>query len=316
MANRRLIGKLTNVWRARQMQAELRGCFENHRIRVDRVIRDREISTVLGGTFDGVRAVFKKYHTQDATRIVDTACTELRFLGDNLVRPFFANNCLATAPESGWIVLGHVPGIRLSIALREAPPDERSAILSLVGQWLGACIRLRSTNRKLGTSRAARLFDPLNPALLEPDDQQIIDTLIGALKRRLHDLEGHRMVHTIAHGDFAPVNLHYDNGDVHAVDIQGGHWFPALRIAARFLVAKDLTGETPATGLCLGLNHCEVSLFLDAAGLGGMLDTDEFRYFVGEQFVRLYVNSYSRIPGNPAMRARLSNLVATLEDAP
>lgn len=301
--------------RAARMQAALDLRFGPGAARIDEVIKHGRESVVLSGAFQGQAAVFKQFLQGDTGRTVTRMQEELTVLDQHLGQGACrVNRLLAALPEQGLAILEQVPAERVSLILKADDTARRARVLALCGDWLAAVAPLRAEPKRLSTSRLERQFADLSLAELPPQDRALAEALTQAARRFGARLRGSLAVHTIAHGDFAPVNMMSDGDAIWAVDIQGGTRFPLARIVARFLVAKDLYShrETPRKW---GLDADDLASF-DPARL---LPTQELQttlpLFIAQQMVRRFVSTYRDRGSHPAALSRLSDCLTELEGA-
>lgn len=301
--------------RARQVQAALDNRFGPGAARIDAVIKGGRDAVVLAGVFQGQAAVFKQFLGGDVAQVIPRMQEELTLLDQHLGQGACrVNRLLAALPEDGLAVLERVPGERVSLILKSDDAARRAVVLALCGDWLATVAPLRAEPKRLGGSRLERQFADLSLDGLLTQDRALAEALMDAARRFGKRVRGMDAVHTIAHGDFAPVNMMSDGETIWAVDIQGATRFPLARIAARFLVAKDLYSQRKSQRQW-GLDADDMAALNPARLLpAGELETT-LPYFIAQQMVRRFVSSYAERGGDPAARSRLSDCLTDLEAA-
>ncbi|MBA83408.1 phosphotransferase [Thalassobius sp. S69A] len=300
--------------RAEEVQAALTARF-GAGAEVAQVLKLGTDSAVFAGVFQGQDAVFKQFFTPDAAQILARMSEELLYLDGALGQGAYrVNRLLTTLPEAGLAVLEKAPGQRLSKLIKSDDPDARGRSIALAANWLATVAPLRAQQKRLGGTRMARQLEGLNLEALPPEDRQLSLALLAALKRFGKRIRGGDLTHTVAHGDFAPVNMMSDGQTIWAVDIQGGARFPLARIMARFLVAKDLYAHRQVPRKW-GLDADDLHVFTDAQILPMPELQSALPYFVGQQFLRRFVTSYPDRAGPPNARARLAECLSELETA-
>lgn len=296
------------------MQIELSDCFAHDQARLTGLLQNKPESSVFTGSFRGQAVVYKKFKTGNAADVVAKSCAELKYLQANLPSPFFANRCLGTAPERGWIVLSKVPGVTVESAIAQSGRAERCRIMSLAGGWLNACCQLRSETRAVHPQRFVRKVLAMDCSGLVGKDLETSRELTEHVRRLSRRVRETRTIYTVAHGDFTARNLHYADRTVHAVDIQGGYWFPAVRIAARFLVARDFYRDLPTDPLWYGLNAEDSAGFLAAAGGASGEQDPVLQFFILEQFTARFIGNYARASLQPGVYKRIESLMSALHN--
>ncbi len=300
--------------RAEAIQSLLNTRFGPHEATIEEVLKSGPDAIVLQGRFRGQPAVFKRFLRGDVAETITRMQEELSFLSRNLHGPLRANALLACLPADGLVVLQKAAGDRVSLILKADDAALRSRVLNLSGQWLATVAPLRSEQRRLGPHRLERQFKGLLLDGLAPQDRQLVQQVINAANGFSRAFVGVKAVHAIAHGDFAPVNLVSDGQTLCAVDIQGATWFPLARIAARFLVAKDLYSSR-STPREWGLDADDLADFAPGSFLPAPEMTTVFPFFIGQQMVRRFVTTYPDRGGHPAAIDRLKGYLNALETA-
>lgn len=290
---------------AQEVLSALEAAFGPGAAEIDEVIKVGSGSVVLSGTFRGQEAVFKQFTGKDAAQTVSAAKAELAEMGAHLTDLYRVVPCLAALPEDGIIVLGMAPGQRMSTALKTATPDTRRALVAASGAWL----RAASFRRDLRRFRATRFMQRLRDHDLKgfaPDDASLARDMLATLSRQADELDCEPLCFAIAHGDFAPVNLNVAGDVITAFDIQGGHYMPLPRIAARYLSAKDIFA--PIGQMRHGLEAGDLNAFDREALLPGQGPV--FRWFFGEPLFVRFVTSYAERGGHEGAKARLTHWMA------
>lgn len=284
----RLLNNRDNLRLTLRLRTELAREFGFFAVRGVRLVKIEDRSVVLQGWLRKERVIFKKYLAPTAADIVTQAADELRFLEANLPRPFFVNRCIAAAPGIGVIVLGWVPGRTVRHVLTVASASRRNEVLQLAGGWLACCADLRSQDRPLRPQWYLTQLHSLCTQHLTSEDRDLIGRMLDELLRLAGRLQGVQTPHAIAHNDLTLVNLYYCAGTIHAIDINGTLWTPVMRMAARFLIMKDLFNPPLSPDLFHGLDADDALLFLNAAGIS-VAQKRAVRFFIGEQMVQIYL---------------------------
>lgn len=302
---------------ALRLRRQLEMKFGHAVANVDRALKFGEDRGVWLGEFDGKPVVFKTFQGLEASQTIKNARAELRYLEANLEPPYFANKCIAAAPDIGVIVLSLVPGQHAGKSLFEGTEGLRDEVLQLAGGWLDACTSLRSRKQELRPGRQIGLLRKNCSDQMNVEDQKLITTMFADLVRQSGRLKGRQAPYAVAHSDFKHENIHYSRGEIHAVDIQKALWLPVARKAARFLVMKDLTRKITSRGLLDGLDGKEAHVFLNAVGQE-RIQSSVFRFFVGEQMARTFLKNYQsfNLRANAGLRACARNRMRAYVSAP
>lgn len=269
---------------ARFIEAELLDVHGPDFGELDEVLKVGPETVVFSGRFNNRNAVFKRLLTADAEAKLDTTKTELAYLtqalreGPHRVAPW-----LASLPESKTLVLGKVPGERASLLLKTSNRHARSDTISLCAGWLGRVAPMRSEQRPFRPHNIVRRFSE-SDVRGQGDAAGIISNTIEQMTRLGRRHRGKPIAFSVAHGDFAPVNLNIDGATVWAFDIHGGHYRPLARTMAWFLVAACITW--PSAVGPLGLDPEDLAAFDTANVLPADDRENVFAFFVAEQFLR------------------------------
>lgn len=306
----RLRGTAGYVARA---QDHLNAVFGPNTARIEEVLKHGTDALVMRGQFQGQGAAFKWFLTDRAAETVQRMEQELGFLSEHLgVGLYRVNGLLAALPDPGLAVLEWAKGERVSLILKSDDAARRAQVLRLCGGWLAEVAPLRQELRRLGPHRLNRQVADLRFDHMIPQDRALAQDLLRGLQRFAEGFEGVKAVHTIAHGDFAPVNMVSDGTTVTAVDIQGGTRFPLARMAARFLVAKDLYSRRD-TARRWGLDADDMAQFAPETLLPAQEQATSFPYFIGQQMLHAVVQGYADRGCPVQTRQRLIACLTELE---
>lgn len=300
---------------ARQVQAALDAQFGPGAARIDEVIKSGRDAVVLAGVFQGQATVFKQFLRGGVAQAIPRMQEELTLLDQHLGQGTCrVNRLLAALPEDGLAVLERVPGERVSLILKSDDAARRARVLALCGDWLAAVAPLRAERKRLGGSRLERQFADLSLDGLSAEDSALAEGLMEVVRRFGKRVRGMDAVHSVAHGDFAPVNMMSDGETIWAVDIQGATRFPLARIVARFMVAKDLYSQRESVRKW-GVDADDVDTLNPARLLPEQEWQTTLPFFIAQQMVRRFVSSYAERGGDPAARSRLTDCLTDLEAA-
>lgn len=296
---------------ARHIRVELAKTYGAGAGEIDEVLKSGPEAVVFSGRFQGAPAVFKQLLTPDAVQKLDETEQELSYLSgvfpDGPVRavPF-----LGVLPESRTLVIGRAPGERASLVLKTDDRAARSRAVALCGDWLATVAALRQETRPLWARRIAGQIAE-EARRLPAEHAQLFDATLERMAALGMKHQRAPLTHAIAHGDFAPVNLNIDGDTVWGFDIQGGHYMPLARMAARFLVAGCL--YWPSAPGPLGLDADDLAAFDIKRILPVEEQGDIFTFFVAEQMLR-QVQGHGRT--GPALETAILRLQALHDQLP
>ncbi|NVO26535.1 hypothetical protein HJ526_03810 [Donghicola sp. C2-DW-16] len=253
------------------------------RASVTEIIKDDVGGVVAAGEFNGQPAIFKMYRGPDAGQVVQNAANALgtyaaRLTGPDvgIVRP------LATLPEAGILVMTRAPGQMISRLIGDRKVDQ-IALIERCARWLTACAAGDMQIRRLAPGK---FVTELEEAKAAPD--ALTTRLITVLKQQKPPLRGYPLIWGPTHGDFSPVNLADDGQRLTAFDVQGVPGMPLTRVAAFFLVSRDLNRAPPRQTIW-GLDAATTEAFLNALPPEIGEDTLALKFFVGHAMGRRWL---------------------------
>ena len=275
---------------ARTHLAQVPGCTLTATLKIG------DDSTVLTGTFHNTPCVFKWFHGTKAGQIVTATQSELAAVAPRLSSgPLQINACLAALPDLGVVVLGFAPGPRLTHVIADADSATRAALMTQAGAWLNAYVGPR---HRIGSFGPGYWLKRLRDRPVPKSDEGLMATLLAALMDMAEVLKGSSVTQAATHGDFAAINLHYADGVMTGVDVQGTAWLPQARDVAKFLVWTTLHCPTSGPTLC-GVPRSDLAAIL--AGKPMPLTEVEtiLPFFIGTQlYGRLLENHRHAIRGD------------------
>ncbi|GAA6179866.1 hypothetical protein NBRC116594_13040 [Shimia sp. NS0008-38b] len=269
---------------ASSIETELGSRFGADAGGIAEVLKAGDEAMVFSGTFQGRDAVFKQLLTPDAVQKLAETRDELTFLCEAFADgPVRAVAFLGDLPGSQTLILERAPGMRASVAMKSGGRAMRSHVVARCGDWLAQVAPLRQQVRPFWGRKIARRITE-DTGAVPPEAADLFERAWQRMAAIGKTHKGIGIQHTMAHGDFAPVNLNVDGDTVWAFDIQGGHSLPLARMCARFLVASSIFKEgVPGP---LGLDKDDVQAFDVARILPPQEQGAVFAFFVAEQFLR------------------------------
>lgn len=284
-----------------------------HASEVRAIIKDSPEALVGSGTFEGQPAVFKIYRTPTADQDVTNAAAGLRQYSARLRASDVAVvSVLAKAPEVGLLVMEEAQGTLVSRLLGN-PKIDQKALMQRVARWLLVCSGDDFSERRLAPNKFLKPLEEQQTRLSDGDRSGTIGDLLQALKQQRPALRGRAVLWAPSHGDFAPVNMSDDGERLTTFDVQGFPTLPLVRVAAHFLVAKDLTRAVKGP-LNRGLDAQTTNTFLQALGpnVGG--DTQAIRFFVGLSMLKRLLGDDFKGKGRANALLRVKNYLEDSRD--
>ncbi len=263
-------------------------------------------SRVFAGQYGELPAVLKWFQTENAAQIVTDAQTELAAVAPRLsTGPLQINRCLLARPDLGLLVLSNAPGERLTGVIAAAPPAERAALMQQAGAWLTAYIGPRHRTADFGPGYWLKRLSSRQIPLL---DEGLLTTLMDSLTDMATDLRGARVTQAATHGDFAAINLHYADGVMTGIDVQGTAWLPVARDIAKFLAWSTIHCPAPGPSLC-GVPRADFAAILTGKALPLSEVETILPFFIGTQlYGRLLENHRHSTRGDITRQAILNFL--------
>lgn len=258
------------IERGMELQSLLDEALGQGEAEIDEVIKSDNRATIVRGLYRGQSVHFKHLHVTDPEASVDRAQAELQFLETHLTDGVNRVVHLVDAiPSHGILVLGTVMGKGVNEWTLNAELSERKRLFALSADWLQAVVALRSEHRRFRARKHVEwLPDPYHEIL--PEISQCLKQLRQDLFELAKQIEGQEILYGVGHGDFTTTNLMYDGSHMWGIDIQSAYMMPALGMAARFSLARDMW-----------LNDDELSGYRPSRFAIGNDDGTAFRFFVG-----------------------------------
>jgi hypothetical protein len=280
-------------------------------VQVLRTAHDREVFLVR--LPDGGKAVLKRYLGPEVAQLVRNVQSEFDFasaaMGDG---PLQCVRCLAAEPDLGFVVLSHAPGKPLEAVLLKADPARRRRLIRQAGDWLAAYTAPRRRVRRFAPSHWLDRCRARDAARLAEADRALLAALDAALVRRLAAHTGGQVTHAATHADFVPRNLHFHQGTLIGLDIQGEAWLSVARDAATFLVWVAGNCAPVPGGTRFGLPVADLEAFLEGGAVPEAEADTVLPFFTG---IQLY-NAMIDAQGKPDRLGRLRAAVADFAAAP
>ncbi len=274
--------------------------------RLEETLKLGDNSHVFAGHYGDVRAVYKWFQGPRAADIVTDSQLELAEVTPRLsTGPLQINHCLLARPDLGVVVLSHAPGPRLTGVIADADPDTRAALMQQAGAWLAAYIGPRHRSGSFGPGYWLK---QLRARAVPTLDEGLLSALMDTLTPMAQDLQGAPVTQAATHGDFAAINLHYADGVMTGVDVQGTAWLPVARDIAKFLVWSTIHCPAPGPSLC-GVPRADLAAILAGKALPLSEAETTLPFFIGTQlYGRLLENHRHSTRGDITRQAILNYL--------
>lgn len=279
--------------------------FETFRVLdIFKIKENREVFLV---EINGEKRVIKRFIDAERAAIVLRLKTELDHLcqsmGDG---PNQVNKCLMTLPEEGLAVMSFVPGEQLGKVINRVDRAMRSAILKQSGEWLNVYTSSRRRGSTFGAGFWIKKAQARPRDHLSSDDQELLLALIASMRQQAKTLGNAPVVQAATHGDFVPLNLHYEDGVIYGVDIQGESWMAIVREASRFLVWARMTREPePEEAILYGVSEADFDAFISS----NVLDEEEVHtilpFLIGEQLIARFAENYEQSEHTDRLRSAM-----------
>lgn len=247
------------------------------------VLKNSDETLAVLGTWQDMPAVFKLFRQEDGAELAQNAADALGQVAGRITR----SDCGVVALLHKFdhvpvVVMSEAPGLQVSRLLTQLPVMDRGDLLLRAAHWLTDCAGDDSYMRGLPARRALKGIKALSMPRTS-----VGHTLRERLTQMAEELRGQKIIWAPTHGDFSPVNL-YDNGSVlTAFDMQGVPNMPLARVAAQFLVSKDM-GMPLDKDLLFGLNRMDAEHFLGALPAPVAADQAALAFYVGERLLRQF----------------------------
>lgn len=276
--------------------------FEDLRVlKMLKVKEDREVFLV---EIAGKKAVVKRFINPDSAAIVMRLKAELDYLCQSMADgPHQVNKCVSVLPDLGLALLSYVPGEQVGVVLNRVEREERSTILCHAGEWLACYTAGRRRASTFGPRHWIKKARGRDVGALTQADRALVGEVIAGMREQAKGLGGMPVIQAAAHGDFLPRNLHYHEGVIYGVDIQGESWIAVARDAVRFLIWVGMTCEPePDRPMIYGM----VAEDFEAFNASGLLDPSEVHsilpFLMGEQMTAHFIDNYEHPEYAPRLR--------------
>ncbi|MCU0911877.1 MAG: aminoglycoside phosphotransferase family protein [Rhodobacteraceae bacterium] len=286
-----------------------RGYEETRVLQVLRAAHDREVFLVR--LSDGRKAVLKHYIGPNVAQLVRNVQAEFDFaaaaMGDGALQ---CVRCLAAEPDLGFVVLSHAPGKPLESLLLKADAARRRRLIRQAGAWLAAYTAPRRRVRRFAPSHWLGRCRARDASRLAGEDLALRAALDAALVQRMEAHTGGEVTHAATHADFVPRNLHFHQGTLIGLDIQGEAWFSVARDAATFLVWVAANCAPVPGGTRFGLPAADLDAFLDGGAVPPAETGTVLPFFIGIQFYNEMIDAQGKPERLDRLRAAVADYVA------
>ncbi len=302
----RQLSRFTDADRARALTAAQTHLAAIPACQLTGTLKLGDRSQVFTGQYGTAPTVFKWFLTDDAAAIVTATQEELAEVTPRLsTGPLQINRCLAALPDLGVVVLSHAAGPRLTGVIADATPAERAQLMQQAGAWLAAYVGPR---HRVGSFGPGYWLKRLQGRAIPPLDAGLLGALHNALSDMAADLHGVDVTQAASHGDFAAINLHYADGVMTGVDVQGTAWLPLARDVAKFLVWATIHCPAPGPTLC-GVPRADLAAILAGHPIPLSEVETTLPFFIGTQlYGRLIENHRHATRGDITRQAILNFL--------
>lgn len=227
------------------------------------VLKIADDRVVVSGQWHGRDVVIKQFQGEQSNVQVTRMEAELLFLAEHMADgENRMMQVLATYPDHGIAVLEHVPGLRLHDILKTAHAPQRAELIAHAGRWLGSYTKGRQQTGTFAPRRWLERRTLPDVSDMAIDDMALLAEVAKRLKSLRKSVRGVPVTRAAVHGDFTAVNLHYSDGVMYGVDVQGEAWFPLAKDVALFLVWLALSRETDVGERSYGIALDDFAAFL------------------------------------------------------
>lgn len=287
-------------------------------VRLTKTLKISDQSWVFQARINGDKVVVKRFFDADPAHTVRSLQGELALLeiamGQGRYR---ANRCLFAWPDDATVVLSHAGGIRMVDAIAAVSGAERAALLRDAGAWLNTYATPRHRVTSFGPMFWVKELDARPRHKLRTDAVALFDAGLAGLSRLTQETMGVRVVQAATHGDYAGINVHYDDGLVIGVDIQGECWQALAKDAAQFLVWQALFDPRDTGARSFGIDRADLDAFLSGLPMLADEHATTLPFFIGWKMMHRLLDKADRdadpAPELALLGAYLADLDVALE---
>lgn len=289
----------------------LRGQDEFTGMKLLDVLKSHATRDVFALRLRGQKYVLKRFKGPQAAQTALETQRELARQAPRMSQgPFQVNKCLLERSDLGIVLLSYANGVRVDDALKNAGPRRRAKIFRHAGAWLQVYTEPLQTQKTFGPGYWVRQRARMGWQANEPDKRESLRALLHHMEQQSERFSGCSVTHSGTHGDFSGINLHYQNGVMTGVDIQGQTMQAIARDAATFLVWQAIRQDFSGPRIC-GIPAPDWIAFNASGVLPEGEKTTSLPFFISEQlFIRLQTFAHK----DPIRARTLKAIAALLSD--
>lgn len=266
---------------------------------------------VFVANIDGTKVVVKRFNDENSAQTVNNLKAELALMSQTMGSGINQiNQCLHALPEVGIAVLSFAPGHRLSDAIAASNYKHRRKLIKHAGNWLAQYTAIRKRETTFAPKYWVKNLKG-NSTLhtLSIEDRKLLETLIHVLQTQIPRIRGCNVIRAAVHGDFVGTNMHYHNGVLYGVDIQGECWHPIAKEAANFLVWQQIHSLQPAPKTRHGIALHDWEAFLESGAVSNNEQFTTLPFFIGVHLFKRFLEIQSEKVRKNNIRVAIRNYI-------